>query len=503
MIFLRYRFIAMLITCVAGILPVSGQDPGPPRADRKPAVAGSFYPPTADQLEFTLKNLFAEASPMKFDGGVQFLIVPHAGYTYSGVVSASGYESIPKTAHYKNIFVLATSHREQFDGASVYAAGNYITPLGEVKVNLDLARTLINEHRSITYRPEAHDREHSIEVQLPFLQYSMEELPPIVPIVMGNSSLAGARELATALYPYFIPENLFIVSSDFSHYPSYEDAVRIDRGTAEAITTGDPQQFYNILRKNSREAVPNLVTSACGWSSILAVLYMAEKKEMEITPILYRNSGDSRDGEKSRVVGYWALAGHLMDISELPFRLEQSEKNALLRLSRKTLETYIKKGTLPEIDPSGLSPVLRQPAGAFVSLYAGGRLRGCIGEFNPSQPLYDVVQRMTVAAATRDPRFAPVEPPELPYLSIEISVLTPLHRIHSIEEFQLGKQGIYMTKDGKSGTYLPQVAEETGWDTEEFLGHCSRDKAGLGWEGWKSAELYTYEAIVFGEEVKE
>ena len=498
----RFRSALMLIVLVAGMLPIRGQD-GNAQNYRKPAVAGSFYPADPDRLESTLRELFAEARPMKFDGQVQFLILPHAGYTYSGVVSASGYKSIPKGTRYQHIFILASSHREQFEGASVYAAGNYMTPLGEVKVDLDLARTLIESHPGISFRPEAHDREHSIEVQLPYLQYHLEELPPIVPIVMGNSSVAGARELAAALYPYFTPENLFIISSDFSHYPSYEDAVRVDRTTAEAITTGDPQEFYNTLRKNSREAVPNLVTSACGWSSILTLLYMAESKEVEITPVLYRNSGDSKDGEKDRVVGYWALAGHLMDISQLPFRLGQPEKNALLKLSRNTLESYIKNGALPETDPAALPPALRQPAGAFVSLYANDRLRGCIGEFNPSLPLYQVVQRMTVAAATRDPRFAAVEAPELPYLSIEISVLTPLHRIRSIDEFQLGKQGIYMTKDGKSGTYLPQVAEETGWDKEEFLGHCSRDKAGLGWDGWKSAELYTYEAIVFGEELKE
>lgn len=497
-----FRTLVILLTIQGGICNLWGQIAGS-LTDRKPVVAGSFYPADRSRLESTLKNLFDDARPKEFSGDVQFLIVPHAGYTYSGIVSASGYKSIPKSARYRNIFILASSHREQFDGASVYAAGNYLTPLGEVEVNLDLARTLIEEHRGITFRPEAHDREHSIEVQLPFLQYSMEELPPIVPIVMGNSSVSGARELAAALYPYFTPENLFIISSDFSHYPSYEDAVRIDQITCDAIATGNPEKFYNTLRNNSRKAVPNLVTSACGWSSILTMLYMSESKEMEITPVLYRNSGDSRNGEEDRVVGYWAIAGQMPKVSQLPFRLEPSEKNELLKLSRKTLDTYIKQGTFPEVSVADLPPALRQPAGAFVSLYAADRLRGCIGEFNPSLPLYEVVRRMTVAAATQDPRFAPVEPPELPYLSIEISVLTPLHRIQSIEEFELGKHGIYMTRDGKSGTYLPQVARETGWDTEEFLGHCSRDKAGLGWEGWKSAELYTYEAIVFGEKKTE
>ena len=133
----------------------------------------------------------------------------------------------------------------------------------------------------------------------------------------------------------------------------------------------------------------------------------------------------------------------------------------------------------------------------------GDRLRGCIGNFSPGKPLYAVVQEMTIAAATHDNRFAPVESSELPYISIEISVLTPLKKINSIDEFELGRQGIYITKDGRSGTYLPQVAEETGWSKEDFLGHCAREKAGIGWDGWKNADLYVYEAIVFDDGKKQ
>ena len=106
---------------------------------------------------------------------------------------------------------------------------------------------------------------------------------------------------------------------------------------------------------------------------------------------------------------------------------------------------------------------------------------------------------MTIAAATRDHRFALVEKPELKYIEIEISVLSPLRKISSIDEFELGKHGIYMKKDGHSGTFLPQVADDSGWTTEEFLGHCARDKAGIGWDGWKEAELFVYEAIIFRE----
>jgi AmmeMemoRadiSam system protein B/AmmeMemoRadiSam system protein A len=497
------RFCCILLTfCWGGVLAI-GQG-SEPLQNRTPAFAGSFYPAGRQALESNLEQLFAQARPMEFKGKIQSLIVPHAGYPYSGIVAASAYKSIPRDASYRNIFIIASSHREQFAGASVYNVGNYMTPLGEVEVNRELGGTLAAQNRSISYYPKAHDREHSIEVQIPFLQYYFEDLPPIVPIVMGSSTVAAARDLAAALHPYFIPENLFIISSDFSHYPDYQDAVRIDRLTAESIERKDPENFYNTLRKNSREGIPNLVTSTCGWSSILTMLYLADTREdMEITPVLYRNSGDSRQGDRERVVGYWAIAGHLVETGPGAFLLSPEDKQALLELSRNTLEIYVEQGKIYEPELKSLPPSLKKPAGAFVSLYTGDRLRGCIGNFNPAEPLWFVVQEMTIAAAANDPRFAAVEAPELQYIQIEISVLTPLQKIDSIDEFQLGKHGIYITKNGKSGTYLPQVAENTGWSKEEFLGHCSREKAGLGWEGWKSADLFTYEAIVFKEGKKE
>ncbi|MCD6598927.1 MAG: AmmeMemoRadiSam system protein A, partial [Bacteroidales bacterium] len=152
------------------------------------------------------------------------------------------------------------------------------------------------------------------------------------------------------------------------------------------------------------------------------------------------------------------------------------------------------------IDTSNFSKTLLAPAGAFVTLHtAEGQLRGCIGRFQPEAPLYKVVKEMAVSAALNDYRFSPLKSAEIPSVDIEISVLTPLKKIQSIDELELGKDGIYIKKDSRSGTFLPQVAESTGWSKEEFLGHCSRDKAGLGWDGWKDARLYTYQAIIFSE----
>jgi len=471
--------------------------------DRQAAFAGTFYPATRSALESQLQTLFKTARAATLKGEVQTLIVPHAGYDYSGMVAASGYKSIPADSPYKNIFIIASSHREQFKGFSIYPAGNYITPLGKARVNQKIASALINDHKNAFYNEKAHDREHSIEVQIPFMQYHFKEMPPIVPIVMGSSSLAGARELATALLPYFTPENLFIISSDFSHYPAYKDANRIDKITGDAILSRDPETFYDALRRSNAEPVKNLATPSCGWSSIMTMLYMADRREdLELVPVIYRNSGDSDIGDKERVVGYWAIAGNIVSPEKRPFTLNQPEQELLIDISRSTLEAYISQGMLHELNQTELPDNLRRACGAFVSLYMGGRLRGCIGNFSPEKPLHAVVQEMTIAAATHDQRFAPVESPELPYISIEISVLTPLQKISSIEEFEPGRHGIYMIKDGQSGTYLPQVAQQTGWSKEDLFGHCSREKAGLGWDGWKEADLYVYEAIIIGEEKK-
>lgn len=491
--------IVMITAWGTGLQPGYSQDMGA-TINRQPAVAGSFFPARQAELEAELVKLFQDALALSLEGHVQSLIVPHAGYAYSGLVAASAYKSIPEDASYSNVFIIATSHREQYNGASVYNTGNYITPLGQVRVNKNIANALISENKNISFHKQAHEREHSIEVQLPFIQHRLGDIP-IVPILMGSSTVAAARDLAAALIPYYTPDNLFIISSDFSHYPSYKDAQRIDGLTGEAIGKKDPEHFYNTLRKNSKESIPNLSTSTCGWSSIMTMLYMAQRHEdLAVTPILYRNSGDAAIGDKERVVGYWAIATHLVTPEPKEYTLSQEEKQSLLEISRLTLETFINKGEYAEVPPASVSGTLNEPAGAFVSLYMGGRLRGCIGNFSPSNPLYLVVQEMTLAAAVNDQRFAPVEASELKYIDIEISVLTPLQKISSVEEFQLGKHGIYMTKDGKSGTYLPQVADDSGWTEEEFLGHCSREKAGLGWEGWKDADLFVYEAIVFGEE---
>ena len=232
----------------------------------------------------------------------------------------------------------------------------------------------------------------------------------------------------------------------------------------------------------------------------MTMLYMAHQgNNLNFKPLLYRNSGDSPLGDRRRVVGYWAISGQVKKYKEQSGELSTEEKTLLLGFSRTTLESYIRTENIPELPAEKLTPALKQPALALVSLYQGERLRGRIEYLTPPIPLYAMVQEMTIAAATLDNRFAPVEATELSYISIEITVITSLQEISSPDDIDPEKHGIYLVKGDHSGLYLPGMALEKEWSIEELLGHCAREKAGLGWEEWKNAELYIFEAINFRE----
>lgn len=364
---------------------------------RKPAVAGSFYADDAKELRQDVRDCFSQCKNPVMEH-VQAVIVPHAGYVFSGVTAASAFAVIHPEAEYEHI----------------------------------------------------------------------------------------------CLKPYLNERNLFVISSDFSHYPAYMDAKLVDGLTKDSIMTGKTEAFVNATLHNQKLNIGNLATSACGMAPIATLLMMTEKNA-GIHPhhIMYCNSGDSPYGGKDKVVGYHSF---VFTTQAASFELTQDDKKMLKSIAYHTIKASLEG---KKYEPSGLSDMLKTRCGAFVSLHKKGRLRGCIGHFGEDMPLYQTVVQMAKAAAFEDPRFYGVTLDELDDIDIEISVLTPMKRIHSIDEFQLGKQGIFMRKGYHTGTFLPQVADEVAWTKEEFLGHCAQDKAGIGWDGWKTAELYTYEAIVF------
>lgn len=465
---------------------------------RTAQFAGQFYPGNKTVLENQLNEFFEQARTLtkKTDQNqnLQALIVPHAGYVFSGQVAATAFHKIPENAIYKRVFVLASSHRYSFNGAAVYCSGNYKTPLGKIKVDTQLSKKLVNSSASFVEYDEAHEKEHSLEVQLPFIQHKLGDNFLLVPIILGTHDPDTSKKIASELKQWFNSENLWIISTDFSHYPDYDDASKVDYLTANAVCSNQPERLQTVLKENKKLNINGLATSLCGWTSVLTLLFITEKQEYDFEKIYYQNSGDSKIyGSKNRVVGYWSIA-----VYEQPnkFRISQEERKELLEKARTSITTFVETGKKGDLIPPKIKGILNNKTGAFVSIYINGKLRGCIGGFAHKKTLNDLVQNIAVSAS-QDRRFEHVKPDELENMELEISVLSPLKKIKSINEIELGKHGIYIKDGYNSGTFLPQVATKTGWTLEEFLGHCSRDKAGLDWDGWKTADIFTYEAIIF------
>lgn len=475
---------------------------------RFPAVAGTFYPADKTTLQ-TMVNGYLQNASVQSHNNIQAVIVPHAGYVFSGNTAAKAFAQIPSSTDYKRIFLLGPSHRAAFNGASVNNVSHYYaTPLGRIKVDTETCNQLLQADPVFSYVSQAHEKEHCLEVQLPFLQEHLKTLPPIVPIIIGTQDFEKIERIAHVLQPYFTPDNLFVISSDFSHYPSYEDAEVIDKATGEAILSNSIDTFLNTLSENANKHIYNLYTSACGQCAIAVLLLMMEqRKDLSIKHLAYCNSGDSPHGGKDEVVGYhaFAITEDKPAVSDeksdsQPFVLTDKEKTTLLRIARESIKNKL-NGKNPYIcPPEELTDTLKMTCGAFVTLTSKGRLRGCIGNLRGHGPLYNLISQMAIAAAFEDPRFYPLAADEFDDIHIEISVLSPLKRINTIDNIRLGKDGIYIVKGINAGTFLPQVATETGWTKEEFLGHCAHDKAGLTWDGWKTADIYTYQAEVFKEE---
>ena len=450
----------------------------------RPATqANRFYTGDARELSEEVDSLLARHSGDKQYADLAAVIVPHAGYYFSGNVAAAAYMAIPAGKKYKRIFLLGPSHHEWLDGASVNTEFDYYsTPLGNVKVDVETARKLIEADSVFSYRPKAHDREHCLEVQLPFLQRrftgdckSPQTVPPIVPIIISTNDYRKLKRIAELLKPYLTEDNLFVISSDFSHYPTYEDAYKVDARTGKAVESGDVEEFIRVLEENANSHVKNLATSACGELAIATLMLMMQDGGYEVKHLLYQNSGDIDNHDHSRVVGYHAFA--IIRKADTGFHLSDDEKRMLKEIALTSIKDSLEGKRIA--DPTSLTATLKQKCGAFVSLHKQGRLRGCIGHFGEDVPLHEIVAEMARAAAFEDPRFMPVTKDELEGIDIEISVLTPMRRIKSLDEFELHRHGIYIRKAYRSGTFLPQVADEVNWTKEEFVSHCAQDKAGI------------------------
>lgn len=482
---------------------------------RSPAVAGSWYPADPDTLRRVIAKYLSRADGWE-GNPPRALIVPHAGYVYSGEVAAWGFAALRDHA-FARAFVLAPAHRAHLDGAAVAPQTAFRTPLGEMPIDQDAARRLAAASPLIHLQAGAHEREHAVEAEIPFLQHLLPDAT-LVPIVVGQADRGQVRELARALAEELGPDDLVVVSTDFTHYgqmfgytpplDDVEEGLRaLDMDAWEKIEAGDAAAF---LRHRQETGI-----TVCGARPV-AVLMDLLGDDGTYTLRRYDTSG-AQTGDWSHSVSYLAAVatgpawggaeaggdeeeGTTRSTGGVPL-LSVAEQDTLLTLARDSIVAHLAGRPEPPLDDYDLTARTRDDGGAFVTLRKRGRLRGCIGEIIPRRSLAENVRKRAVDAATSDPRFPSMTLGELDDVHIEISVLTPLQPVAGPDDIVLGRDGILLTHGYARSVFLPQVATEQGWDLSETLRHLA-SKARLPADAWldDEASFEVFQAEVFEEE---
>jgi hypothetical protein len=503
MVWLTASLIALLaLVVLLAIAPWRHVRAAGPQKVRPAGVAGGFYPADPKVLTAMIDDLLAQATPPPIHDPILAVVAPHAGYQYTGPVAADTFAEL-KGRKYSRVVVIGPTHHVGFDFTSIYDGDAYATPLGTVPVDKVFARQLARMDPTLQLSGMGHDitpagAEHSIEVELPWLQRVLGNFQ-LVPIVMGDQSYESSRALGVALAKLIENEKtgsntLILASSDLSHFHTYDEAETMDHKTLNALAAWD----YFSMSQNFQAGI----WEACGGAPIVAAMIAAERMGANQAMVLkYGNSGDTSDNRQS-VVGYSAdvfVKAANGKAVETPFSLSDRDKSELLALARKSVEQAV--GQRKQYEPgASASEALNQDRGAFVTLSESGQLRGCIGYTSATKPLYLTVRDTATLAALRDPRFPPVSASELPLLEYEISVLSPLRRVMDVHQIKIGQDGLLMKNGDNKGLFLPQVPGEQKWNLQQYLeGTCH--KAGMEPNCWKDADtdIFKFTAVVFGE----
>jgi MEMO1 family protein len=495
------------------------------RPIREPAVAGTFYPEDPGELTRAVDRLLEHCNgKLEPDRELRALISPHAGYSYSGVVAAEAYACL-KGRGYSTVVLIGPDHYIGFEGVAVYPGGAFRTPLGDVAVDEELAALFLEAGAGVQPAPEAHRREHALEVQLPFLQRILPNAR-IVPVLMGFRSRTNVEIMANVLSRALDnPRVVLVASTDLSHYHPRDVAHRLDSRVTDLVRAFAPTSLWEELRAGNVEA--------CGGDPLVAVMLGAAIAGAEQSRILrYSDSGEST-GDSGSVVGYLSAAlfkgmpatavafsasaaKSLPEVEELVgtgtgtgtgtgsgssgeigfASFTPAEIDVLLHLAIESARTGM-HDPLPVLELRHLTPRLRAPGRAFVTLRRGRELRGCVGYIETNHALWETVARAARAAAHEDRRFAEVRPEEVPELIVEVSVLTPPVSLAGPGDIRIGQDGVIVTQGSRRGLLLPQAALEYGWDGETLLAHACR-KAGLAEDAWKKgARLERFQARIF------
>ncbi len=457
---------------------------------RKPIVAGMFYPSDAHELRQLVHGYIENVEKRHINGEIVALISPHAGYMYSGQVAAYAYKLV-EGMHFDDVVVIAPSHRVDFLGASIYDGKAYETPMGIVPIDRELSRRISQQSEIIRYVPQAHAREHSLEVQIPFLQSVLKGFS-LVPVVMGPTWNFGVcQQLSQAIIRSIKGKRtLIIASSDLTHSHNYQQVVAQDEILAHRIEQFDITGLEEDLRKGRCQA--------CGGGPMVVAMMVAQGLGAHRGEVLNLTNSGNVTGKKTPgnyVVGYMAAVLY-QGAEKTGAGLTEEDKRCLHRIARRAIED-VARGK-PVLEFSVDSRALKEKKGVFVTLKRRGQLRGCIGCIKDIKPLYKLVGEMAAAAAFHDPRFNPITEAELSDLEVEISVLTRMKRTKAVEEIEVGKHGILIEKGFHSGLLLPQVATEYGWDRKTFLERTCL-KSGLPKDAWKDQDtrIYSFSADVF------
>jgi AmmeMemoRadiSam system protein B/AmmeMemoRadiSam system protein A len=484
---------------------------------RPPAVAGAFYPGNVNELEKDVRGYLHGAAPGQAPAAV---IVPHAGYVFSGATAGKGFASLAG-AKVTRVILLGPSHYADFRGAALPSPDitAFATPLGEMPVDRQAVAKLAR-YTEFGGPAGAHSREHCLEVELPFLQETLGRVP-IVPILVGHATdRAQAVAIARRLADLVGPGTVVVVSSDFTHHgapygyrPFPTDRtlpstlITLGKSTAERAAAMDARGFSDQVDVSG--------DTVCGARPILVLLELLDHAFQGSGTVAGITTSAEVSGELSQIVTYAAVDfvgswGPWRDdpLAPHPTELSPAEQKAALALARATIATHLThKGQLADwFAAHKVEGNLAAPSGVFVTINnrgdkarKEGRLRGCIGSMEASEPLVDAIVSAAVSAA-HDPRFPELEASELPEVSLEVSVLSPMHSVPGPEAIVLGKHGVLLTKSGRRAVFLPQVATETRWDLSTFLSNLAL-KAGLAPDAWKSgAKFEVFTAQVFGEE---
>lgn len=483
---------------------------------RPPAVCGLWYPEEPERLKQTVLELLSSAKTKRTGEPPIALIVPHAGWKFCGQVASEAYKAV-EGCKYDIVLIIGPSHYFPLQGAAVPTAKSFMTPLGKVNVDTEHCEMLVKQCNLIYRNSLAHDQEHCIESQLPFLQLALTNGWKLIPITTGEMSLEHCMLLGRAIARVLAGKKaLLIASSDMSHYPKSDDAVKVDREIMNALGTLSPEKVWQTSEQLLKRNIKNLECTLCGLSAVIAVVeavrMLCQSPRLEV--LAYANSGDVPGGDKERVVGYMAarITGKVsagIQRASKPIRepslheahikpqLSEGACKELMQIVKATIRSVVKERRQPKLQVNHKE--LLEHWGVFVTLKENGNLRGCIGIVEPIKPLYKAAVDAAISAALHDKRFEPVRPEEVEKLDVEVTVLGRLEEIISLDEIEIGRHGLVVISGKHSGLLLPQVATEFGWDRVRFI-EATCEKAGLEKDAWKEgAIVLRFDAQVISE----